>query len=49
MIRSSYTKLTPKDDDQLTDYLWPIVREIIKIVIENGQNLIIEGCYIPFD
>ena len=49
MIRSSYTKLTPEDDDQLTDYLWPIVREIIKIVIENGQNLIIEGCYIPFD
>ena len=49
MIRSSYTKLTPEDDDQLTEYLWPIVREIIKIVIENGQNLIIEGCYIPFD
>ncbi len=23
--------------------------EIIKTVIENSQNLIIEGCYIPFD
>lgn len=49
MIRSGYTKLTPEDDDQLTDYLWPIVREMIKTAIENGQNLIVEGCYVPFD
>lgn len=49
MIRSGYTKLTPEDDDQLTDYLWPIVREMIKTAIENRQNLIVEGCYIPFD
>ena len=49
LIRSGYTKLTPEDDDKLTEYLWPIVREMIKTVIENKQNLIIEGCYIPFD
>ena len=49
LIRSGYTNLTPEDDDKLTDYLWPIIREIIKTVIENGQNLIVEGCYIPFD
>lgn len=49
MIRSGYTKLTPENDDQLTDYLWPIVREMIKTAIENGQNLIVEGCYVPFD
>ena len=49
LIRSSYTKLTPKEDNALTDYLWPIIREMIKTSIENGQNLIIEGCYIPFD
>lgn len=49
LIRSGYTKLTPKDDDRLTQYLWPIVREMIKTAIENKQNLIIEGCYIPFD
>ena len=48
-IRSGYTKLTPEDDDELTEYLWPIVREMIKTAIENKQNLIIEGCYIPFD
>ena len=47
LIRSGNTSLTPEDDDELTDYLWPIVREIIKTVIENDQNLIVEGCYIP--
>ena len=49
LIRSGYTKLTPEKDEALTDYLWPILREMIKTSIENGQNLIIEGCYIPFD
>ena len=49
LIRSGQTKLTPEDDDELTAYLWPIVREIIKTAIENRQNLIVEGCYVPFD
>ncbi len=49
LIRSGKTKLTPMDDDKLTEYLWPIVREIIKTAIENDQNLIVEGCYVPFD
>ena len=49
LIRSGQTDLTPMDDDKLTDYLWPIVREMIKTAIENRQNLIVEGCYIPFD
>lgn len=50
LIRSGNTTLTPmSDDDELTKYLWPIVREMIKTAIENGQNLIVEGCYIPFD
>ena len=49
LIRSGNTVLTPMDDDKLTDYLWPIVREMVKTAIENGQNLIVEGCYIPFD
>lgn len=49
LIRSGQTALTPMDDDKLTDYLWPIVREMIKTAIENRQNLIVEGCYIPFD
>ena len=49
LIRSGNTVLTPEDDDALTEYLWPIIREIIKTAVENKQNLIIEGCYIPFD
>ena len=50
LIRSGNTNLSPYSaDDDLTSYLWPIVKEIIKTAIENRQNLIIEGCYIPFD
>ena len=49
LIRSGNTELTPMDDKELTEHLWPIVREIIKTAIENKQNLIVEGCYIPFD
>ena len=49
LIRSGSTDLTPYDDDRLTPYLWSIVKEIIKTAIENGQNLTVEGCYVPFD
>lgn len=49
LIRSGYTKLTPEDDNDLTAYMWPIIREMIKTAIENKQNLMIEGSYIPFD
>lgn len=49
LIRSGNTSLTPEDDDELEKYLWPIVREMVKTAVENGQNLIVEGCYIPLD
>ena len=49
LIRSGKTSLTVNDDKELTPYLWSIVKEIIKTAIENGQSIIIEGCYIPFD
>ena len=50
LIRSGNTKLTPMSEDaELTEYLWPVVRKMIKTVIENGQNLVVEGCYIPLD
>jgi adenylate kinase family enzyme len=49
LIRSGQTELTPYDDDKLTAYLWNILKEMIKTAIENEQNLIVEGCYIPFD
>ena len=49
LIRSGYTDLTPEDDDKMVGYLWPVIREMIKTAIENDQNLIVEGCYVPFD
>ncbi len=50
LIRSHNTTLTPLSDDKaLTEYLWPIIREMIKTAIENEQNLVVEGCYIPFE
>ena len=49
LIRSGNTEITPMDDAELIEYLWPIIREMIKTAIENKQNLIVEGCYVPFD
>lgn len=49
LIRSNNTELAVDEDKKLTNYLWRIVKEIIKTNIENKQNIIIEGCYIPFD
>lgn len=48
LLRSKQTKLTPEDDEKLIPYLWGIIKEIIKTALENKQNLIIEGVYIPF-
>lgn len=49
LIRSGQCRLSADSNDtELTEYLWPIVREMIKTCIENSQNLIVEGCYIPF-
>ena len=49
LIRSKQTTIDVEDDEKLTPYLWLIVKEIIKTAIENSQNLIVEGCYVPFD
>ena len=50
LIRAGICPLTPASpDEELTEYLWPVAREIVKTAVENNQNLIIEGCYIPFD
>lgn len=49
LIRGNkYCDFTATDsDDELTGKLWPIVKGIIMTNIENKQNIIIEGCYIP--
>ena len=48
-IRSKLTDLTVEDDLEMRDFLWPYMAEYIKTAVENHQNLIVEGCYIPFD
>lgn len=47
LIRSGLCPFSPEDDDALAVYLWPIVREMIRTCLENEQNLIVEGSYIP--
>ena len=47
-IRSGKTNLTQEDDRKLESYMWPIIKEMMKTAIENKQNLVIEGGYIPF-
>lgn len=49
LLRSQMIDVDIEDNDGLTQVLWPIVREMIKTVIENNQHMIIEGCYVPFD
>lgn len=46
-IRSGMTNLTVNDDWEMRYWMWPFVVQIIKTAIENHQNLIVEGCYIP--
>ena len=50
LIRSGICPFFPESpDEELTPFLWGIIKEIVKTAIENGQNLVVEGCYIPFD
>ena len=50
LIRSGNAKgLTPQDDNEIEKILWPITVGIIKTAIENRQDLIVEGCYVPGD
>ena len=46
-IRSGMTDLTVEDDYRMRYWMWPFVSEMIKTAIENDQNMIVEGCYIP--
>jgi 2-phosphoglycerate kinase len=49
LIRGNkYCDFTATDsEDELANKLWPIVKGIIMTNIENGQHIIIEGCYLP--
>ena len=39
---------SPESEDEIiTQKLWPIIKGILLTNIENNQNIIIEGCYLP--
>lgn len=46
-IRTGKTDLTVEDDYEMRYFLWPFAAEMVKTAIENHQNMILEGCYIP--
>ena len=46
-IRTGKTDLTVEDDYEMRYFLWPFAAEMVKTAIENKQNMILEGCYIP--
>ena len=50
LIRAGFVDADPCDPDEvITAAVWPVIREMIKTAIENDQNLIVEGCYVPAD
>ena len=50
LIRTGLVAVTPTDKlERITAAVWPVAREMIKTCMENGQRLIVEGCYVPPD
>lgn len=41
---------TPTDsDDTISKKIWPVINGIIQTCIENCQDIILEGCYLPHE
>jgi len=49
IVRAGLVPNYVEEDDKMPEVLWPVIREMIKTAIENEQNMIIEGCYLPYD
>lgn len=49
LIRSGFVDMSTEDDEKITKTTWPIIAEMVKTAIENHQNMVVEGCYIPYD
>ena len=47
LIRRGMTALTVEDDYEMRYLLFPLAAEMIKTAVENRQNMIVEGFYIP--
>ena len=51
-LKDAFGKTRIGNPGDLSDYrmrywMWPFVAQIIRNAIQNGRNLIVEGCYIP--
>ena len=49
IVRAGLVPNYVEEDDKMQEVLWPVIREMIKTAVENEQNMIIEGCYLPFN
>ena len=47
IVRAGLVPNYVEQDDKMLEVLWPVIREMIKTAVENGQNMIVEGCYLP--
>ena len=49
LVRSGLVPNYVEEDDKMQKVLWPVIREMIKTAVENGQNMIVEGGYLPYN
>lgn len=49
IVRAGLVPNYVEQDDKMQEVLWPVLREMIKTAVENEQNLIVEGCYLPYN
>lgn len=47
LVRSGVCPFPPRGGGELAPYLWNITAGIVETAVENRQNLIVEGCYVP--
>ena len=49
IVRAGLVPDYVEQDDKMLKVLWPVIREMIKTAVENEQNMIVEGCYLPYN
>ncbi len=49
LVRTGLVPDYVEQDDKMQEVLWPVLREMIKTAVENEQNMIMEGCYLPYN
>ena len=48
LVRTGLLPNYVEQDDKMQEVLWPVIREMIKTAVENKQNMIVEGGYLPY-